>query len=216
MPAIQLRGQMDIIRPMSDREKFQHAFDMVRLYHKHVLPFVEERLGYAAMHELGSVWQAAIIPTHDAEPDQKNYESAYSNWLWMARCSHDYLADLLEHDDVLEYKRLLLQLYKRLLDNPDLSIYRMFGNFTALAKAWAYEMQWITPIDSITKSKKQYICVVNNCKILQTPATERVCRVDCRNVGTNLAGKVYHLKRTTIAVDHGCTITLTPLEDLDD
>ena len=207
---------MDIIREMPNREKFQLAFGMVNLYQKHVLPFVEERLGYAAMHELRSVWQAAIIPTREANSDHQNYESAYSNWLWMARCSHDYLADLLERDDVVDYKRLLMQLYKRQQDNPDLAIYRMFGNFTALAKAWSYEMQWVTPIESISKSKNQFTCVVNNCKILRTPATERVCRVDCRNVGTNLARKVYHLQRSTIAVDHGCMITLTPLEDTDD
>jgi hypothetical protein len=207
---------MDLIRQMSDREKYQHAFGMVRMYQKHILPFVEERLGYAAMHELRSVWQAAITPIQEAVPDWQNYESAYSNWLWMARCSHDYLADLLKHDEVVEYKRLLLQLYKNQQDNPDLAIYRMFKNFTALAKAWAYEMQWITPIEAMSKSKNQFTCVVNNCKILQIPATERVCRVDCRNVGSHVARKVYHLQRHTIAVDHGCTITLTPLNDSDD
>ena len=204
---------MDIIRPMPDKEKFQSVFAMVRLYHKHVLPFVEERLGFAAMHELSSVWQAAIMPIRDEVPEIENYEAAYNNWLWIARCSHDYLADLLDHDEVVDYKRLLLQLYQHQQDNPDLAIYRMFGNFTALTKAWAYAMQWITPIETISKGKDQFTCVVNNCKVLQTPATERVCRVDCRNVGTNLAQKVYHLQRQTIAVDHGCTITLTPLRD---
>ncbi len=206
---------MDIIRQMPDKDKFQRAFGMVRLYQKHVLPFVEERLGYAAMHELSAVWQAAITPFHNEDPEYKNYEAAYCNWLWMARCSHDYLADLLSREEVVEYKRLLMQLYKHQQDNPDLAIYRMFENFTALAKAWAFEMQWITPIESMSKGKDQFICVVNNCKVLQTPATERVCRVDCRCVGSNLARKVYHLERQTIAVDHGCTITLTPLDDRD-
>ncbi len=207
---------MDSIRQMPDREKLKHAFAMVRQYQKHVLPFIEERLGYAAMYELSSVWQAAITPMHDSKPDLVNYEAAYSNWLWMARCSHDYLADLLGHGDVVDYKRLLLQLYQRQQDNSDLAIYRMFGNYTALAKAWAYEMQWLTPIETIEKSRDQFTCVVNNCKILQTPATERVCRVDCRNVGTNLARNVYHLQRQTIPVDHGCTITLSPFKGDED
>ncbi len=200
-------------RPMPAREKYRRAFGMVRLYQKHVLPFIEERFGYPAVHELSSVWQAAIIPIHDSDPDQKKYESAYSNWLWMARCSHDFLADLLKHDEVAEYKRLLMQLHKQQHDNSDLAIYRMFGNHTALTKAWLYEMQWMTPIELTNKSKDQFMCVVQDCKILQTPATERICRVDCRNVGTALARNVYHLKRVTTSVDHGCTITLTPLED---
>lgn len=202
-------------KPMPNSEKYQHAFGMVRLYQKHVLPFIEERLGYAAVHELSSVWQAAIMPIHEADPDQKRYEAAYSNWLWMARCSHDFLADLLKHDEVVEYKRLLMQLHKRQHDNPDLAIYRMFGNHTALAKAWLYEMQWMTPIELTSKSNAQFTCVVQDCKILQTPATARICRVDCRNVGTVLARKVYHLKRVTAASDHSCTITLTPIEDED-
>ncbi len=208
--------QMSLIRKMPDHEKFQLAFGMVRMYQKHVLPFVEERLGFAAMHELRSVWQAAVMPIQQAAADRQNYESAYNNWLWMARCSHDYLADMLEHDGVVDYKRLLLQLYKHQQDNPDLAIYRMFGNYTALAKAWAYEMQWITPIEAMSKSGEQFTCVVNNCKILQIPATQRVCRVDCRNVGSHLSRKVYHLERQTVAADHGCTITLTPLEDNED
>ena len=209
-------SEMDSVRQMPDREKFQHAFGIVRLYQRHVLPFVEERLGYAAMYELSSVWQAAIMPTHETIKDQVNYEAAYSNWLWMARCSHDYLADLLDREEVVEYKRLLLQLYQRQQDNPDLGIYRMFGNFGALVKAWACEMQWITPIETISRDKGQYTCVVKNCKVLQTPATERVCRVDCRNVGTNLARKVYRLQRQTVMMDHGCTITLTPYKKADD
>ncbi len=203
---------MDIIRQMPDREKLQHAFGMVRLYQKHVLPFVEERLGYAAMHELRSVWQAAMMPSKENEPFQEHYQAAYNNWLWMARCSHDYLADLLEREEVMDYKRLLLQLYKHQQDNPDLAIFRMFRNYTALAKAWAYDMQWITPIESITKSKNQFTCVIKNCKILRTPATERVCRVDCRSVGTSLVRSIYHLQRTTFQTDHGCTITLSPQE----
>ncbi len=204
---------MDKIRPMPDREKFERAFGMVRLYQRHILPFVEERLGFDAMHELRSVWQAAIMPTKRDDEDEKNYESAYNNWLWMARCSHDFLADMLDRNEVLEYKRILLQLYKHLQDNPDLAVYRMFRNYTALVKAWAYEMQWITPIDTFSKGEDQFTCVISNCKIRQTPATERVCRVDCINIGTNLARRVYHLQRSTVPSDQGCTITLTPLED---
>ena len=29
------------------------------------IPFVEEQLGYAAMHELSSVWQAAMMPIRE-------------------------------------------------------------------------------------------------------------------------------------------------------
>jgi hypothetical protein len=203
---------MTKIRRMSDKEKYHNAFNMVRLYQKHVLPFVEERLGFAAQHELRSVWLAAMTPIRQTDPDQKKYEAAYSNWLWMARSSHDFLADLLKHDEVIDYKRLLMQLYKRQVENPDLVIYRMFGSHTALVKTWAYEMQWITPIEKISTSDGQFTCFVKECKVLQTPATARICRVDCRNVGSNLARKVYQLQRKTKIVNHDCTMTLTPLE----
>jgi hypothetical protein len=204
---------MTKIRQMSDKEKYQHAFAMVRLYQKHVLSFVEDRLGYPALHELRSVWHAAMMPVRATDPDQKKYEAAYNNWIWMARCSHDFLADLLKPDEVIDYKRLLMQLYKRQQDNPDLAIYRMFGNHTALVKAWAYEMQWITPIEKISKGDGQFTCFVKQCKVLELPATVRICRVDCRNVGSNLARRVYHLNRKTKIVNHECTMTLTPLED---
>lgn len=185
---------------------------MVRLYQRHVLPFVEDRLGAEAMHQLKSVWQAAMMPVRKADPAKKKYEAAYNNWLWIARCSHDFLADLLKGDEVIDYKRLLLQLYKRQQDNSDLAIYRMFSSQTALVKAWAYYMQWITPIDKVSQSDGQYTCFVKECKVLKTPATDRICRVDCRNVGTNLARRVYHLKRKTKIVKFECTMTLTPLE----
>ena len=204
---------MNKLKSMPDREKYLHAFRMARLYQKFVPPFVEARLGYEARHELNSVWQAAIMPIHEDDPDGQKYEAAYSNWLWMARCSHDFLADLLDREGVADYKRLLLQLYKRQHDNPALAILRLFENHAALARAWAYETQWMTPKELSDKSRNQATCMVHNCKILQTPATERICRVDCRNVGTALIRKLYHLKRVDTIADLGCTITLTPLED---
>lgn len=203
---------MDELRPMPEREKFQHAFETVRLYQKHVLPFVESRLGYAEMHNLRSVWQAAITPIHEGISEPAKYVQAYSNWLWMARCSHDALAEQLSTEEVLEYKRLLLQLYEQQLNNPNMAILRLLGNYDALAKALLYEMQWLTPIELTSVSKEKVTCVVQDCKILQTPGTIRVCRVDCRNVGRAYAGRIYHLKRVTVPSDHGCSITLTPLE----
>jgi hypothetical protein len=204
---------MKKLRSMPDREKLQHAFSMVGLYQKHVPPYLEMRLGYAARHELNSVWQAAIIPIRKDDPDSLKYEAAYNNWLWMARCSHDFLADLMDREEVADYKRLILQLYKHQHNNPNLALYRLIGNYAALARSWAYEMQWMTPIELTNKSRNQMTCTVQDCKILRTPATERICRVDCRNVGAALAREVYHLKRVDTVADHGCTITLTPLED---
>ena len=132
---------MDKLKPMPEREKFQHAFDMVKLYQKHVLPFVEEQLGYAAMHNLRSVWQAAIIPIHEADSYHDKYEQAYSSWLWMARHSHSTLATQLSTEEVLEYKRLLLGLYEQQAHNPDLAIFHLLKAHTAIAKALLYEMQ---------------------------------------------------------------------------
>jgi hypothetical protein len=204
---------MDNLKSMPDREKFAHAYGMVRLYQKHVLPFVEQRLGYAARHELESVWQAAMAPIRENYPDEVKYDRAYTSWLWMARCSHDFLSDQLDRAGVADYKRLLLRSYKHLHDNPDLILYEILNRSTSLVKAWAYEMQWITPIEISHNDSGQVVCEVHECKVLQTPATTRVCRVDCWNVGTELAWQVYHLDRNTRPINHGCTITLTPLED---
>jgi hypothetical protein len=209
----QIKRKMNSLRPMPDREKYQHVFGMVRSYQKNVMLFVEERLGYEARHELNSVWQAAIAPIHKDDPDDEKYEAAYSNWLWMARCSHDFLADLLDREGVADYKRLLLRLYSRQHNNPDLIIHRSIRNHAVLARAWAYEMQWITPVELNSSNMKQVTCTIHDCKILQTSATERICRVDCRNVGTALVREVYRLKRVNSIANHGCTITLTPLGD---
>lgn len=200
------------LRTMPDKAKFEHVFEMVRLYQKHVLAFVEHRLGYDEMHNLRSVWQAAIIPIHEQDGDQEKYAGAYNNWLWMARCSHDALADQLTTEGVREYKRLLLWLYEQQLDNPDLAILRLLRAHGALAKALLYEMQWLTPIELTGWSKAEITCMVNDCKILKIAGTGRVCRVDCQNVGTAYARKVYHLKRVTTPFDHGCKISLSPLK----
>jgi hypothetical protein len=206
---------MDSQKPMPAGEKFTRAFGMVRLYQKHVLPFVEQRLGYGAMHELESVWQAGIAPIRERDTDEEKYQRAFGNWLWMARCSHDFLADQLDREGVGDYKRLLLRLYKQKYDKPALSLYRLLNWQASLIKAWAYEMQWMTPIEISGQSSEKTTCEVSNCRILRTPATERICMVDCRNVGTELAYQVYHLNRHTLTVNHGCTITLIPAEEVD-
>jgi hypothetical protein len=89
----------------------------------------------------------------------------------------------------------------------------MLKRQASLIRAWAYEMQWMTPIEITDQKAGQAVCVVLHCRILQTPATERVCKVDCWNVGTEMAHQIYHLKRKTRLVDYGCTITLTAVED---
>ena len=198
------------LKSISEQEKYQHAFEMVRMYQKHVLPFVEEHLGYADMHNLRSIWQAAIISIREDDSEHDKYEKAYSNWLWMAHCSHNALADQLSTEEVLDYKRLLLRLYERQLNNPGLLILRQLKAHVALAKALLYEMQWLTPMELTSVNKSKVTCVVHNCKILQTSGAIRVCLVDCRNVGTAYANRVYHLKRVTVPSNHGCTITLTP------
>jgi len=198
------------LKAMPVQEKFQHAFEMVRLYQKHVLPFVESHLGYGEMHNLRSVWRAGIIPIHEKDSVEDKYTQAYSNWLWMARCSHDALADQLSNGEVLEYKRLLLSMYERRLNNPDLAVLRVLRAHRRLAKAYFYEMQWQTPLELTSYSKTGVTCLVRECKIRQTPGTERVCRVDCQHVGAAYARKVYHLKRVTTQFDHGCEISLTP------
>jgi len=204
---------MDSLKPMPVREKFEHAFGMVRMYQKQVLPFVEQRLGYSARRELESVWQAAMAPIRENDPDEEKYNRSYTSWLWMARCSHDFLADKLDREGVADYKRLLLRYYKAQHDKPDLVFYHWLNLSGSLIKAWAYEMQWMTPLEITNDDSGKFVCEVQHCKVLQTAATTRVCRVDCWNVGTELAWRVYHLERHTHQVDHGCTITLIPQED---
>jgi hypothetical protein len=203
---------MNKLKPMPEREKFRHVFQMVHLYQKNVLPFVEDHLGFSEMHNLRSVWQAAIIPIHGEDIDEDKYERAYSNWLWMARCSHDTLADLLSSQEVLEYKRLLLHLYEQQGNDINRAILRFLKSPTLLARSLLYEMQWLTPLEITTSDKAGTTCLVRDCKILKTAGTMRVCRVDCQHIGREYARKVYQLKRVTVQSDHGCEISLTPLE----
>jgi hypothetical protein len=202
---------MNKIKPMPAHEKFQHAFEMVRLYQKHVLPFVEKELGYAEMHNLRSVWRAAIIPIHENDPEMDKYNQAYSNWLWMARCSHDLLVERLCVEEIMDYKHLLLQLYVQKVNNPDLFILRALRAHTSLAKALLYEMQWLTKLELTSYSKEEISCAIPDCKLRQTPGVERVCRMNCQNVGAAYARMVYHLKRVTLPANHGCTIVLTSI-----
>ncbi len=204
---------MDKLRAMPEKEKFQRVFEMVRLYQKHVLPFVESHLGYQEMHNLRSVWRAAIIPIHGESSEKRKYEQAYSNWLWMARCSHDAMADQLTSPEVLDYKRMLLKLYERQLNYPELALLRLLKAHKSLAKEMLYEMQWLTPIELSTCTNAEVTCIVHNCKIRKIAGTDRVCRVDCQNIGRAYAHRLYHLKRVTTQMDHGCTISLTPFED---
>jgi hypothetical protein len=199
------------LKSMPERDKFQRAFGMLSMYQKHVLPFVEARIGYEAARQLQSVWQAGMAPTQTDLPEHEKYANAYSNWLWVARCSHDFLADLLDRKGVADYKRLILLLYKHQHDKPELVIYRMLKSHISLSREWAYGMQWVTPIEITSRSRQQVSCRVKVCKVLQTPASHRICRVDCQNVGRVLACDIYRLNRKTNLTNLGCIITLTPL-----
>lgn len=204
---------MDKLKPMPEREKFQHAFELVRLYQKHLLPFVEKHLGYAEMHNLRSIWRAAIIPIHEHDAEIEKYNQAYSNWCWMARCSHDLLTERLNDEEMQDYRRLLLRIYEHQLDNPNLFLLRRLRAHNALAKALLYEMQWLTPVELIEHNKDEVTATIKDCRLLQTRGTELVCRLECQSVGAAYARKDYHLNRVTIPENHGCMIALTPRED---
>jgi hypothetical protein len=87
------------------------------------------------------------------------------------------------------------------------------NRYAMLVKEWVYEIQWMTPIEIAHNGSSQVVCEVHNSKVLQTSATERACKVDCWNAGTELAWQVYHLERRTRQVDHVCSSTLTPREE---
>lgn len=203
---------MDNLKPMPDHEKFNRAFEMVDLYQKYVPTFIEARLGYGEMYNLRSIWQAAIAPIHIEASSLEKYTQAYSNWLWVAHCSHNALADQLSTQEVLEYKRMLLDLYSKILDNTMLAVLRLLYKHAALAKALVYELQWITPVELISCNHRETTCVVNICKVRQTPGTDRICRVDCRNIGSTIARQVYDTRRETVLTELGCEIKLTPLD----
>jgi hypothetical protein len=107
---------------MPASEKAQQAYEMVRLNQKNVLPFVEKKLGYAGMHKLRSDWRAAIIPIYEDDPEIDKCNHAYSNWLWMARCSHGLLAEWSSDEEAMDYQHLQLQLYMQELNNSSLFI----------------------------------------------------------------------------------------------
>jgi hypothetical protein len=203
---------MKSIKPMPEGEKFERAFEMVSLYQRHILPFVEQHLGFGEMHKLRSIWQAAIAPIHPDDSDYDRYSQTYSNWLWVANCSHNTLAEQLSSQEILEYKRLLLALYAQRLDRMELTLLRMLKNTTSLAKALLYDMQWITPIETTTSGRSLVSCEVMVCKVRERPGTERICRVDCQNIGANIARQIYHLRRETSLSERGCRITFRPLE----
>jgi hypothetical protein len=94
-------------------------------------PFVEQRLGYAARYELESLWQAAVAPIRESDPDEQKYDQGYTSWSWMARCSHDFLADQLDREGVADYKRLLLRSYKNQHDNIELVLYHWLNRYAS-------------------------------------------------------------------------------------
>jgi hypothetical protein len=104
-----------------------------------------------------------------------------------------------------------LRAYKRKVDNPYRVVHRWLKHYASRVEEWAYEMQWITPIELAHNESSVKVCEVHHCKVLQTAATDRVCKVDCWNAGTALARQVYYLEELTRQVDHGCMIKVTPL-----
>ncbi len=201
------------IEPMPEKVKFQRAFDMVSSYKEFVLPFVQERLSYNSMHSLRSLWRAGIVSIFEHDTYRDNYERAFSNWLWIAHCSHDFLTDQLDNAGMADYKRLVMKMYIEQQNDTMVSVYRLFRNHSALAKMLLYAMQWITPLTSIQQDNGKVTCEVKECKVMLVPGATKVCRVECVDIGTSLAKSMYHIHRATELNNNGCMITLTPMKE---
>ena len=195
---------------MSMHEKYRRAFDAVRAYQAHILPFIEKRSGYPASLELDSVWQAGIQPVNDKSLDAEKYETAYSNWLWVARCTLDFVTEQMGPEDMEQLVQLLVLLHQRENARVDLALLQLLGDFQGLAEAFLYDLQWMTPLEMGKSQPGKIVGNVPQCKILEVPATRLVCAIGCQRMLSIWATQQLKLNLAVEQQNGGCRLILTP------
>ncbi len=204
------------VKEMPYSEKYAKVIDNMKFDETFILPFVQKHLGDQAGAEIRKTWQEGMKPIPSGGSFEEKYEVAYANWIWLAKNIYPFIRKRMGEDGIKKFERAEVEALKRKNGGPALFILKLVRAFsvstafTMTAKQMGYLFQWLTPFSVPELTRRKAVLNIPQCKILDFPDTEDICRVGCYSTYPMWVAEQFMVDMKCNRQGHSCTITLTP------
>jgi len=205
------------IKEMPFAEKYAYALEYTKLLETFVSPLLRKHLGDKSIMDLRSTWEKVVQPIPEDASDEAKYEIAYHNWIRQWESAFNLIRDRLGEDGVEEFKRADINALKKENSGPAFMLLKVIQAlspslaFSLTAKQMVYQLQWFTPFNVPELTGRKATLDIPNCKILDSPEGEVVCKVGCQSIYPIWLAEQFKVKMQTDRKDKSCTVTLTQL-----
>jgi hypothetical protein len=201
---------------MPYQEKFAAVMKSIELYESILPQFVAVHLGEDAVDELQEEWQKGIKRLPILGSPEEEYQSAYDNWIWIAKTSFHFVRELMGEDGVRKLEQSLL--HALIQRNKGwslvmLNLVRLVSPdqaFKMLADQFSYNLQWLTPYAVTESSPRRLVMEIDHCKVLEYPDTNDLCLI-CQQVYPSWVVNQFMADMCFERSGFRCTCTMRPL-----
>ena len=205
------------IKEMPYSEKYAKVMDSIDFDEKFILPFVRQHLGEEAASDIKKTWQEGAKPIPKTGSFEDKYETAYSNWIWLARNTFHFIREQMGEEGIERFERAEVEALKKKNASPALLVLRLVRffspgtAFTMTSKQMGYQLQWLSPFTVTELTPRRTVFDVPRCKVLDYPDTEDLCFLGCQGTYPIWIAEQFKVELKWNRQGNSCKGTLTPL-----
>ncbi|MFC1994134.1 hypothetical protein ACFLVI_02605 [Chloroflexota bacterium] len=206
------------VKKMPYREKYANVIGNMKMYETFIPPFLQKHLGNEAVVQLQNIWQEGLKQITEDASDEDKYETAYANWIWMAKSNLDFIHKQLGEEENKQFELVEIEAFLK-SKNSGLALFLLKliraispdTAFTMTNKKMAYELQWITPFSVSEMTRDRAIFDIPQCKILDFPDVNGICTIGCQSIYPRWMAEQLMVDMKFNRQGNSCTATVTPL-----
>lgn len=208
---------MERIKVMPFEEKIEKVKENIDFAEQITGEFVRDKIGNRAFAELYTCWKDGQKTIPRETPVDQQYEIYYSNWINTGVENFRYIREHLGEEGLKQYERHFVEALKQKTVNANLillSVLHLFSPaiaFRIIARAFAYQLQWMTSYKVPELNNHGAVLDIMHCKVLQYPDTKDICQIGCQQIYPKWFEDQYKVKLQFRPYEHGCIGTLTCL-----
>ncbi|MFC1930503.1 hypothetical protein ACFLWE_01240 [Chloroflexota bacterium] len=198
-------------------EKYAKVIDNIEFDRMFILPFVQKHLGDHAVSELENIWQEGVKPIRKEASLEEKYETAYSNWIWIAKNAFGFIRNRMDGDGIKEFERAEVDALKRKNAGPALLLLKLMrvfspgSAFAMTAKNMSYQLQWLSPFSVSELTQSRAVIDIPRCKILDFSEVEDICQVGCQSTYPMWVAEQFKVDMKFERRGNSCMCILAPL-----
>ena len=204
-------------KEMSYSEKYTIMLDNMDFFETLVPAFERKHLGDQEVIELQTTWQEGISPVPKEASFEKKYETAYNNWVWMAKSNFSFIRKQMGEEGIVQFERAEVEALKRKNAGPALFLLRLMraispgSAFAMTAKVFAYQLQWITPFSVSELNRRRAVYNIPRYKVLEFQDSDDLCLIGCQRIYPMWVAEQFKVRMGFERQGNSCICTVTPL-----